>query len=97
VGAASAAPSHHQANKAAATKSKSATRPNTSAKARSDEREARAMTVQERRGPGSSREDRNESRALQRKEQRNHAEVRRASATAAHKSAPKTAGTTKKH
>jgi hypothetical protein len=66
VGAASAAPSHHQANKAAATKSKSATRPNTSAKARSDEREARAMTVQERRGPGSSREDRNESRALQR-------------------------------
>jgi hypothetical protein len=101
VGAASAAPGHHQATKSATTKSKSATktRTSTSAKARRDERELRAMTVRERRGPGSPREERTESRALQRKELRNHAEVKRTTAkgTSPHKSAPKTAGTTKMH
>ena len=44
------------------------------------------MTARERRGPGSPREDRNESRTIQRKELRNHAEVRTTGA-ATHKSA----------
>jgi hypothetical protein len=51
--------------------------------------------VRERRGPGSPREERNESQALQRKELRNHAEVR-TTGTATHKSAPKS-GTGTKH
>lgn len=108
VGGASAATSHHQSTKPAATnarsKGKTATKPAKPAKGR-DESETRALRLREMRGPGSPREERNESHALQRKELRNHAEVRKAStSSAAHKkttgksnTTPKTAGKAKTH
>ncbi|QEC47067.1 hypothetical protein FSW04_05345 [Baekduia soli] len=99
VGVAGAASGHHTAaTKVTAPKTKSTgSSRGTATKARTEEREARAMTARERRGPGFPREDRNESRAVQRKELRNHAEVRGTSAATTHKTAPKTKGTATKH
>jgi hypothetical protein len=78
VGAANAATSHHQSTSSAAAKTKSAAKAeshagassSTAAKAARDETESRTMKVREQRGPGSPREERNESQALQRKELR---------------------------
>jgi hypothetical protein len=92
VGAANAATTHHQSPSTATAKAKrhAKTSSSSSAKARRDEGDSQAMKLREQRGPGSPREERNESKALQRKELRNHAEVR-STATASHK-----AGTTQK-
>src|SRR5512142_2097091 len=64
---ATVSPAKHKSTKPSATRTRKSAR---------DEREARALLVRERRGPGSAREERNESRAVQRKEKRNSAEVR---------------------
>ena len=98
VGAANAATTHHQSPSSAATKAKARTKTSSSssAKARRDERDSQAMKLREQRGPGSPREERNESKALQRKELRNHAEVKSPAAASTHKSTTSKTGTTQK-
>jgi hypothetical protein len=84
AGTAGATTTHHSSGTAAATTTSSTTKPTAKARASAahkaksarDEAEARAMVLREKRGPGSPREERGESRSMRQTELRRHAEVR---------------------